>query len=578
MLLTALKQQYAESDEKLPEFHARQEVRYAVDLDADGTLESIRPLPERTTLTIPYFKRAYGIVPLPLDRGDYVLGVPPKSRGDGDSEKARVRTAAAHAAYVLLMREAAAETGLDGFAAIHRFASTVDPAALDLPDGFDAARFVAVYVDRRLPVHDPRAQEWWIRRQQQTGPGPAVCGVCGTSSSPVEFVPVPIRGLTRIGGRADMSLVSGNIDVFERHGMVRASGASICLSCGNATHQMLNQFLADPKHALVLGNSIYVWWPTEPVDDLLLDAVLWGDGNDDVRAVLESLTTGQLVPESDASRFIAVSLGANAARVVVRSWTNVTLGAAFENIRRWFARIAIVQADGSQPRRYGVFPLLASIAPPGSRSPLSRLNPGLPDTVMTAAITGGVLPPSLLAYALGRIRARQGEIRAPTAALVKACLISPTHPHPEEAMTDLDGSSQHAAYLCGRLLALLDNAARLATTRNNALVDRSYSAASTMPQITFTRLLRLHRAHLDKLRRDKPGAAARIDGTVTEILAGVDDLPRTLSVEQQARFALGLYHQQAADHAAIRRAKEAKALGTSTDLATLEREIEEEDE
>lgn len=128
-------------------------------------------------------------------------------------------------------------------------------------------------------------------------------------------------------------------------------------------------------------------------------------------------------------------------------------------------------------------------------------------------------------------------------------------------MTGLDSTATDSAYRCGRLLALLDDAARLATTRNNALVDRSYSAASTMPAITFTRLLRVHRAHIDKLRRDRPGTAYRIDADISDVLAGVDNLPRTLSVTEQARFALGLYHQQADSRARAREAKKARLLG-----------------
>ena len=213
----------------------------------------------------------------------------------------------------------------------------------------------------------------------------------------------------------------------------------------------------------------------------------------------------------------------------------------------------------------GIFRLLASVAPPGQGSPLSRLNPGLPDSALAAALTGSALPPTLLAHALGRIRAELGDISAATAALVKACLTPATHPRPEDYMTGLDVTNTDSAYLCGRLLALLDDAARQATTRNNALVDRSYAAASTMPAVTFTRLLRLHRAHVDKLRRDRPGSAVRIDAAIAEILLGLDDFPRTLAVTDQARFALGLYHQQAASRAAAQRAKEQKALQEPTD-------------
>lgn len=575
MLLQALKD-YSDSNKDLRDFHSRQEVRYALSLAADGTVLSFGALGDGrrgVVLPIPYVSRTSGVSPLPLDRGDYTLGIPPRKETPEEQAKADARTAVAHPAYVALIEEAATTTGLGALWTLHRFVSTVDANALALPEGFDASRFVAVYVDGQLPVLQEEVAKWWIARQSAVGEATGVCGVCGAPCAPVETVPVPIRGLTRIGGQATMALISANSEAFERHGLARATGAAICLNCGNATHQALNQLIHDQRHALPMGNAMYVWWSSEPIDDSSVEAILWGDSRDDVAATLESLSTGQVTPRVDASRFYASSLGSNAGRVVVRSWIDVALREALANIERWFHRVAVVTRDGGSPRRLGVWVLLASVAPPGPGSPLSRLDPTLPEDVLDAALGGSPLPPSLLAHILGRLRAQQGKCRTATAALLKACITPPDHPDPEVYMTRLDAESADPAYQCGRLLALLDDAARLATTRNNALIDRSYSAASTMPAITLTRLLRLHRAHLDKLRRDRPGAAYRIDAQVGQILASVDALPRTLSVGEQARFALGLYHQQAASRAKAREAKQARLAGTLDEHAEALAEI-----
>lgn len=575
MLLSALRA-YAGENKDLADFHSSQEIRYRIDLDADGTFVSFAVVsdterPNRgIEYPIPYVTRTSAVVPLPVDKGDYTLGVPPTKKSDAESETAKTRTAAVHHAYVDLLDQAAKETGLNSFRALHRFASTVDVEGLGLPDDFDPTRFVAVYVNGALPSDDPVAQRWWARRQggPDSVPGatesdtPAVCGVCGTVAAPVEAMPVSIRGLGRVGGKATMALIPGkspNQAVFDRHGMVGATGASICLACGNATHQMLNQLIADDRHSTTLGASMYVSWSTEATPDLI-GAIVAGESDEAVGDVLRSVLNGRLQPTVDWARFFCVTLGANANRVVVRSWTDVTLADAFTNIRRWFARIRVVDRVGAIGRYPGIFRLLAAVAPPGQGPPLSRLSPGLPDSVLASALTGTALPATLLVHTLGRVRAELGQVSSATAAVLKASVTPIDHPQPEDHMTALNTTSTDPAYLCGRLLAVLDDAARLATTRNNALVDRSYSAASTMPAVTFTRLLRLHRAHIDKLRRDRPGAAVRIDITVAEIVSGLDDFPRTLAVTEQARFALGLYHQQAAGRAAAQQAKEGKAL------------------
>jgi CRISPR-associated protein Csd1 len=297
---------------------------------------------------------------------------------------------------------------------------------------------------------------------------------------------------------------------------------------------------------------LVVWWATEDCYDLLA-AVLEGYTDSAIGEVLRSVLSGKVRAPLDTSRFYGVALGASKARVVVRRWVDTTLGTAQDNLRKWFWRLRVVDRDGSLAAPPGLFRLLASLAPPGQGDALARLDPNLPTEVLEAALTGKPLPRAVLAQVIGRIRAEQGAVTTLRAALLKACLTRSDHPNLEDHMTGLDSENTDPAYLCGRLLALLDEAARLATSANNSLVDRSYAAASTMPAVTFTRLLRLHRAHLDKLKRDKPGAAARIDRTVAEIMAGFGSktgIPRTLGITEQARFALGLYHQQATGRAA----------------------------
>ncbi|MGQ0680416.1 MAG: type I-C CRISPR-associated protein Cas8c/Csd1 [Actinomycetota bacterium] len=569
MLLKALRDQAAKEKE-LPDFHSSQEVRYAIDIDERGvpTTGEVRELqdpgkPSRgPRLTIPSSARTSGIAPLPLDRADYVLGIPPPTKSEEAADKARIRTGSVHAAYVSLLEQAAVATGSDRLAASHRFARDVEPHALKLPMGFDASRFTAIYVNGKCLAEDPVVRDWWIARSGGQGAGGVVdrtCGVCGSRCSPVENMPVQIRGLARIGGQATMALVSGNAEVFERHGMTRATGASICQECGNSTHQMLNQLIASQSNSFSYGSGLFVWWSAEEVDQLIGSFLSSSDL--DVRDALASLLSGGRPVLDLDSPFVAVTLGANASRVVVRAWLDMSIREALLNIDRWFNRINVVERDGSQGRSPSVFALLASIAPPGQGSPLSKLRPDMVDALIRAALSGHSLPLMFLTQTLGRLRATGGEVRPPIAALLKACITPVNCLNPEVYMASLDEATTDEAYLCGRLLALLDNAARLATSANNSLLDRSYAATSTMPRITLTRLLRLHRAHLEKLKRDKPGAASRIDRAVISIMAQLSNIPKTLPVDGQARFALGLYHQQAADRAAIQAAKEAKILG-----------------
>ena len=124
-------------------------------------------------------------------------------------------------------------------------------------------------------------------------------------------------------------------------------------------------------------------------------------------------------------------------------------------------------------------------------------------------------------------------------------------------MVQLDQHSSDPAYRCGRLLCVLEEAYRLAMPgAKTTIVDRFYSIASSAPASVFSRLLSGARSHMSKLQRDRPGAHYAIQQRVEEILAGLSTFPKMLTIEQQALFSLGYYHQRAHDRAQAREAFE----------------------
>jgi CRISPR-associated protein Csd1 len=554
MLLEALKA--LDQEARLPHFYALQRVGYRIDLDARGHLVSFSEISrDAPRLSMPDITRTSKAVPLPVDRGDYVLGIPAKGK---TQQSAHER----HVLWEALLDELFVATGVAEVAAVKTFAASVNHHPVSVPEGFDPSRFIAIYVSGVFFADDERVRSWW-RDRQLSGAGATAdtstqCSVCGNVAPVVENVTTQVRGLSGIGGKSKMALVSGNVEVFERHGLLRASGASICAGCGEATHQALNRLISDPIRSRQLGPSRFLWWTTEPTDDFI-GALLEGDSEDAVREVFDALLSGRSLPSISTARFYAVSVGANVNRVVVRSWIDVTLTDAISNARSWLDRIAIVDFHGDRIRRPGVWSLIASLASPGPGSPLSRVSPPIIDDVMRSALTGEWLPVSVLAQLLERLRAEQGSFTTPRASLLKAFL---SQQDKEAQMTELDLKATDPPYLCGRLLALLDDASRLATSANNSLVDRSYAAASTMPGLTFPRLLRLHRAHIDKLQRDRPGAAYRLQESVERVMSPLNDFPRTFSPSEQGRFAIGLYHQQAADRGARSKVKTTKTENT----------------
>lgn len=134
----------------------------------------------------------------------------------------------------------------------------------------------------------------------------------------------------------------------------------------------------------------------------------------------------------------------------------------------------------------------------------------------------------------------------------------------ESKLVQLDAANRDAAYLCGRLLAVLEVVQREALGDINAtIVDRFFGTASSTPASVFARLVRGAQPHLKTLRRDKPGMHHILEEQLMDIMnmeQGLRDFPTTLTLIDQGRFALGYYHQRAANRAIrIERAKRRRA-------------------
>lgn len=114
-------------------------------------------------------------------------------------------------------------------------------------------------------------------------------------------------------------------------------------------------------------------------------------------------------------------------------------------------------------------------------------------------------------------------------------------------MAGIDHENTGPCYLCGRLLAAMEQAQMAAIPEiKTTIVDRYYGTASIAPGTVFPTLLKNARHHLTKLRQDKAGAYYRIEAAMEGIIRKLTEFPKTLSLPEQGYFALGYYHQK--DH------------------------------
>lgn len=587
MLLAAVAQWGKANPELvLPVGFSYKRVRRRVELAADGRLLSRRPL-DLATLEektgprrlAPDITRTSGPRALLVtDKASYVFGPRPMVNYTAEALGTAARE---HAAYITLLDECLARTGHTPLSAVRAFVAEKAYQQLELPDDWSDDDFIEFSVDGRDPLLSPDVRAFWAQHAMSDVLSSTYgqCMVCGKFTNLLTKFP-QLKGIP--GSQSSGTpLISFNKNAHEHYGRPGSLNAPICFGCAATSHGALAVLLLDERHSKTIGPFRWVWW-TLGADEVPFDELLLRADPAEVAALLSSPFAAKPVGTRGTGHFLAAALGGNKGRAVVRSWVDVTLPEVRANLSNWFKRQSIVRPDGSPPRYLTMTELLEAAAPslggdnPTNNDAARRLLPSL----VESALLGQHVPLALWQGAIGRIRAtekpvnkaqlRPGDLALFTArkytrkkityaqaAVLKLALLADNDPQPEVTMACLEPDRNEPAYQCGRLLSILDQAQRAALGRLNAtVVDRFYGSASSSPSTSLPALMRAAQAHLAKLRKRRPGWAVAYDTKLTEILSHIDHFPNQLTMREQAEFALGFYHQRAADIAEAKAAKE----------------------
>jgi len=433
---------------------------------------------------------------------------------------------------------------------------------LTLPDTFAPGDRITFRVDGTFPVDLPSVRTFWAEENDPAATNAPVlqCVVCGRYRPVLGRLQAKVKGVPG-GQTSGTSIISANAEAFESYGLEASLIAPTCGDCGERFTKALNELLNDDVNRRYVAGSAFVCWTPREVGFDFFGPL--SNPPADFAALLDLLHASGHIPEVDETRLYATAVTGSGGRAVVRDWIDTTVGEAKEQLERWFQRQAVVDAAGERPRLLGVTALagatvreLRDVARPTARA------------LVRGALTGGPLPMDLLFQAVRRNRAEHTVTR-PRAALIKLVLSSQTRNESmEEAMVQLDPDNDNAAYRCGRLLAVLERAQRLAIPGVSAtVVDRFYGTASSAPESVFPRLVRGAQPHLAKLERDRRAAARGLQRRIEDILAGLPvskqgalyrGFPTSLTLAEQGLFSLGYYHERAYARAQAREAAERK--------------------
>jgi len=363
-------------------------------------------------------------------------------------------------------------------------------------------------------------------------------------------------------------LVSFNEDAYTSYGKEQSYNAPVGLGASFKYTNALNQLLGNNSRRLSLGDATVVFWAEhytpleEYVSDIFAGGPLPADDAptedkrraEQVRLFFTQLRDGHAgddaISSEDRTRFYALGLSPNAARISVRFWVDSTVGEMKARLAAHINDIDLVGArECDPPLMIRRIILATGRAETDAKGRLKSYDadsiaPMLAGALARSVFTGGPYPQMLLTSMINRLRA-DGIISHPRVATIKACVVrnSRLKGQPKEVPVALDANRTDPPYVTGRLFALLEKiqSDSMGGDLNTTIKDRYFSAASATPGIVFPRLIRLSQHHMAKL---ETGQKIYYEKLLGEAISKLDGFARHLNLEDQGLFAVGYFHQR----------------------------------
>lgn len=417
-------------------------------------------------------------------------------------------------------------------------------------------------VDGVNPLEQNDWHDWWrvFRRSIKKSVNTVLkmrCVATGELIDPIMVHPKKITGLAGVGGLGMGDVLAGfDKQAFQSYGLEQATNAAMSEETATAYAETLSDLIK--KKGVKLGNMLATYWFIEEIPDED-DPLAWlteppvqtqTSAELKARELLRAIHEGKR-PDLTNNRYMALVLSGAAGRVMLRDVIEGSFESLVANIDRWFSHLSIVDRKGKgltpRPKFFSVANAIEFLSKDGKiLRNIDDVPPPLIRVLWQSAITGSQIPSSAMSRTLMRIRSDILSDLPPMEtrfSILKSYLLrkgddnmqpylNPEHPNP--------------AYHCGRLLAVLARLQRKALGDVGAgVVQRYYAAASQTPGLILGRLVRNAQNHLGK--PEMRGRTKWIEDWLKEIHGKLkDNMPRTLTLEEQSLFALGYYQQYAA--------------------------------
>ncbi len=574
MLLQRLVE-YSERRELPPTGYDKTPIRWIIDLDSKfpvtpnfiGTFSTGKKNDRGEVRLAPFRERTSTAVRPKLfaDDGEYTFGRAKEGKkGDRISHARKC-----HKDYLNLLDLCTVETKNSAVKVISDYLKRWDEKWF--PDDFAVDMNFTFRVDGQLLIDSPDIKSFWAKKfweftldekdeedvdneESSVNALEMECHICGKTCIPVKRHPFKIKPIPK-GKPKGNAIISANKNAFTSFGLEVSLIAPTCSTCVEDYAKAANALLQDENTHIAVGPLVYIFWTKEETG-FSFASVLSKPNPSDVQALIESTYKGREAATTvDETKFYASAFSASGSRVAVRDWIETTVSNVKQNLARYFSLQRIVEPNGEPHNPLGIYSLSAATVPRKKEKPdFDQLNPNVPRALLKCALDGNPLPDWLLFQAVKRIKvelSKQVFKITNHATIIKMVMLSKETDKTiqEGKMEQLDLTNKEPAYLCGRLLRVIESIQYEAQGKTNTtVVGRFYGSASSAPASVFGILFQRAQANLEKLRKGKEGAYKSLQAKLSNITyPNLKSFPKTLNLEQQGLFALGYYHQRAKD-------------------------------
>ena len=498
------------------------------------------------------------------DHAGYVLNYsePPKKPGSKEEEALLAKALNQHEYFIRLVDEIALETNDRQIQAVQKFLYS-DEQKERVKNSEEWASVIKskstnmsfkILGEDHL-VCESKAAQYWVKklRAKKLDEYQSQCLVTGEKVGVSRLHP-PIKGVpdTAPSGAA---LVSFNSPPTRSYGLEDGYNAPVSSTAARQYGEALNHLLR--KHSpnkFTLSDMAMVCWAEKGSDlESMIPNNFMFAAKDDPDAGIDRVISavnvihskGRSSAEGKQYFYLLGLKGANG-RVAVQYWKRATVYDIGESLRTWFEDVQIPARD------YGEYvPSLYSLACDISlKGDIKNLSPNILPTMVRAIFEGKRLPQTVIKAALTRIKAERNVTRT-RAALIKAFLNREArHLKQSEGeigmLFGLEGKP--VGYKLGALMAVYEKIQEDSAKYSvgASVRDRFYTSFSSRPASVLANLDRLSRAHLSKLKRNRPAVYHSMQKRLKTLMVEIDieSLPASMNAKEQSYFAVGYYQQR----------------------------------